>query len=43
MAHQDAALLMQRDPGLATPRGRAARVLLRLFGQWGAMRTLLAG
>ena len=43
MAHQDAALLLDRDPGLATPRGRAVRVLLRLFGQWGAMRTLLAG
>jgi ATP-dependent DNA helicase RecG len=43
MAHQDAALLLDRDPALASPRGRAIRVLLRLFGQWGAMRTLLAG
>lgn len=43
MAHQDAALLAEKDPGLSGPRGRAARVLLRLFGQWEAMRTLLAG
>ena len=43
MAHQDAALLVEKDPGLETPRGRAVRVLLRLFGQWEAMKTLLAG
>ncbi len=43
IAHKDAALLLERDPGLAGDRGRAARVLLRLFGQWDAMRTLLAG
>ncbi len=43
MAHRDAAVLLARDPGLTGARGRAARVLLRLFGQWGAMRTLLAG
>jgi len=43
MAHRDAALLLEKDPGLAGTRGMAVRVLLRLFGQWGAMRTLLAG
>ena len=43
MAHQDAALLLQKDPGLASPRGRAARLLLRLFERAAAMRTLLAG
>ncbi len=43
MAHQDAALLVEKDPGLTGDRGRAIRVLLRLFGQWEAMRTLLAG
>ncbi|MGH7154882.1 MAG: helicase-related protein, partial [Acetobacteraceae bacterium] len=43
MAHRDAALLVEKDPELATERGRAVRLLLRLFGQWEAMRTLLAG
>ena len=43
MAHQDAALLLHRDPGLTTERGKAARVLLRLFDRVAAMRTLLAG
>jgi ATP-dependent DNA helicase RecG len=43
MAHGDAALLMEKDPGLAGPRGRAVRTLLRLFGQWEGMRTLLSG
>jgi len=43
MAHQDAALLLEKDPGLAGTRGQAVRGLLRLFGQWEAMRTLLAG
>ncbi len=43
MAHQDAALLVEKDPGLAGARGQAVRGLLRLFGQWEAMRTLLAG
>ena len=43
MAHQDAALLLHRDPKLETERGRAARVLLRLFDRAAAMRTLLAG
>jgi len=43
VAHQDAALLLEKDPGLAGTRGQAVRGLLRLFGQWDAMRTLLAG
>ncbi len=43
MAHGDAALLVEKDPGLTGRRGRAARLLLRLFGQWDAMKTLLAG
>ncbi len=43
MAHRDAALLVEKDPGLEGERGRAIRVLLRLFGQWDAMKTLLAG
>jgi ATP-dependent DNA helicase RecG len=43
MADQDATLLLQRDPKLETDRGRAVRVLLRLFERTVAMRTLLAG
>lgn len=43
MAHQDAALLLERDPRLASPRGKAARILLRLFDQGRAMRSLAAG
>ncbi|HEX5326304.1 MAG TPA: ATP-dependent DNA helicase RecG [Acetobacteraceae bacterium] len=43
MAHRDAALLVEKDPGLTGERGRAIRLLLRLFGQWEAMKTLLAG
>ncbi len=43
MAHRDAALLVEKDPGLTGPRGRAMRTLLRLFGRWEGMRTLLSG
>jgi ATP-dependent DNA helicase RecG len=43
MAHRDATLLLQKDPGLTTPRGEAVRLLLRLFDRTAAMRTLLAG
>ena len=43
MAHQDAAVLLSRDPGLTSERGRAVRVLLRLFERSAAMRTLAAG
>jgi ATP-dependent DNA helicase RecG len=36
MAHDDARLLVERDGGLASPRGEAARVLLYLFERdWG--------
>jgi len=43
MAHRDAAVLLCRDPGLETRRGRAVRQLLRLFERTAAMRTLAAG
>jgi ATP-dependent DNA helicase RecG len=43
MAHRDAAVLLSRDPGLTTPRGKAVRLLLRLFERTAAMRTLAAG
>ena len=36
LAHDDARLLMERDGGLASPRGQAARALLYLFERdWG--------
>ncbi|SDB70732.1 ATP-dependent DNA helicase RecG [Belnapia rosea] len=43
MANRDAALLLERDPGLTGPRGQAVQVLLRLFGKESAMETLRAG
>ena len=43
MAHRDAAVLLQRDPGLTTERGQAVRWLLRLFERTEAMRTLASG
>ena len=43
MAHRDAAVLLSRDPGLTSERGKAIRVLLRLFERTAAMRTLAAG
>ena len=44
MAGQDAALLLQKDPRLnTTPRGHAARLLLRLFDRTAAFRTLQSG
>ncbi|WP_428491412.1 ATP-dependent DNA helicase RecG [Rhodopila sp.] len=43
MAHRDAAVLLSRDPKLETPRGKAIRLLLRLFERSAAMRTLAAG
>ena len=42
-AHRDAAVLLNRDPKLETERGKAVRVLLRLFERTAAMRTLAAG
>jgi len=44
MAHQDAALLLEKDPDLrATPRGRAARLLLSIFGHDLSLAPLAAG
>ncbi len=43
MASRDAALLLERDPTLAGERGRAVRLLLRLFARGDALRTLEAG
>jgi ATP-dependent DNA helicase RecG len=43
MAHRDAALLLEKDPMLAGPRGQAVLTLLTLFGKGGAMATLRAG
>ncbi len=43
MARQDAAVLLERDPKLETPRGRAMRLLLRLFERGPALRTLGSG
>ena len=43
MAHRDAAVLLSRDPTLETKRGKAVRVLLRLFERTAAMKTLAAG
>jgi ATP-dependent DNA helicase RecG len=43
MAHRDAAVLLSRDPELDGVRGRAIRLLLRLFERNAAMRTLAAG
>ncbi|HEY0185009.1 MAG TPA: ATP-dependent DNA helicase RecG [Rhodopila sp.] len=42
-AHRDAAVLLSRDPRLETPRGKAVRILLRVFERTAAMRTLAAG
>jgi ATP-dependent DNA helicase RecG len=43
MAKQDANLLLQRDPKLESPRGRAIKILLNLFDQRDAILTLRAG
>jgi len=44
MAHQDAALLLEKDPELrATPRGQAARLLLSIFGHDLSLAPLAAG
>jgi ATP-dependent DNA helicase RecG len=43
MADRDATVLLSRDPKLESERGRAVRVLLRLFERTVAMRTLLVG
>jgi ATP-dependent DNA helicase RecG len=43
MASRDAALLLQKDPKLESPRGAAVRILLRLFERGAAVKTLHAG
>ncbi len=43
MASRDAAALLELDPKLDSARGRAARLLLRVFGKNTAWRTLLSG
>jgi ATP-dependent DNA helicase RecG len=43
MAHRDAALLLEKDPRLAGPRGAAVQALLALFDRTAAMATLRAG
>jgi ATP-dependent DNA helicase RecG len=43
MGAQDAEVLLQRDPDLTTPRGMAARSLLRLFDKLDAVAILAAG
>ncbi|HJR57368.1 MAG TPA: ATP-dependent DNA helicase RecG [Rhizomicrobium sp.] len=42
-AHDDARLILARDPELSSPRGQALRVLLYLFGRDEAVRYLRAG
>ncbi len=43
IAHQDAAMLLERDPRLEGERGQAVRVLMRLFERKEAVQTLAAG
>ncbi len=43
MASQDAELLLQKDARLTSERGRAVRLLLRLFDRMAAFRTLHSG
>ena len=42
-ASRDAALVLERDPKLDSARGRALRLLLRLFARGEALRTLASG
>jgi ATP-dependent DNA helicase RecG len=43
IAHDDARLILARDPDLKSPRGQALRVLLYLFGRDEAVRYLRTG
>jgi ATP-dependent DNA helicase RecG len=43
VAHDDARLVLTRDPDLKTPRGENLRVLLYLFGRDEAVRYLRTG
>ena len=42
-AHKDAAMVLQNDINLTSPRGQALRILLYLFDQDKAVKTYLAG
>ena len=42
-ARDDARLIVERDPGLRSPRGQALRVLLYLFEREAAIRLIGAG
>jgi len=42
-AHKDADMLLDRDPTLQSPRGRAADLLLRLFDKEDSVRLIHAG
>jgi ATP-dependent DNA helicase RecG len=43
MANRDSELLLQKDTRLASDRGKAIRLLMRIFGRTSAMRTLHSG
>ncbi len=43
VAHDDARLILTRDPDLKSPRGEALRTLLYLFGRDEAVRYLRTG
>jgi ATP-dependent DNA helicase RecG len=43
VARDDATLVLRNDPGLASPRGDALRVLLHLFERNTAVKLLAAG
>jgi ATP-dependent DNA helicase RecG len=43
IARDDAVLMLERDPGLASPRGEALRLLLYLFGRDEAVGLMKAG
>jgi ATP-dependent DNA helicase RecG len=43
LAWQDSEMLLDRDPGLRSPRGVAISILLTLFGRADSMRTLHSG
>jgi ATP-dependent DNA helicase RecG len=42
-ARDDARMIVERDPGLKSPRGQALRVLLYLFEREAAIRLIGAG
>ena len=43
IAAKDAAVLLDRDPELKSPRGRALRPLMRMFQRAEAVQTLASG